>query len=266
MAIACSTSAFKVPLDEALGEISRLGFDSVDLIAIPSWGHVIPAELACDWDAKAEWVEGLLSRHGLAPVAMNLSVANPHQRDDESVNAQRLSEVKAVARLMSRLGVKTASFFPGGKWSENPWEQVLAETVVTVREMLEAGGATGVTFAVELHYNTPFETLDQGKRLLEALPELKVAYDPSHYALQGIDLRQTQLFIDRAAHVHLRDAAPEKMCVPFGAGTIDFDWIIDALAASGYKGHYSIEYLPKSSGDSGESIRKLRDKLAERLG
>ncbi len=266
MAVACSTSAFKGSLADALGEVEGLGFAHVDLIAIPGWNHIVPADLADDWDAVAGQVEALLERHGLAPVAMNMAVAHPHRRDDEETNAQRLREVEAIARLMNRLGVEVASFYPGYKAEDRAWDEVLGDTAATVREMLSVAGAAGVTLAVELHYNTPFETVEQGQGLLAAVPELQVAYDPSHFAMQEIGLRETEPFLDRTAHVHLRDAGPGKMQMPFGAGTVDFDWIVDALAERGYAGHCSIEYLPGIEGGPAASISGLRDELTARLG
>jgi sugar phosphate isomerase/epimerase len=166
---------------------------------------------------------------------------------------------------MNRLGVAVCSFYPGYRDEQRPWEDILADSVATIGEMLRVGKGAGVTLAVEPHYATPYETVEQGRRLLEALPELTVAYDPSHYALQEIPLTETEPLLDRATHVHLRDATAGNMCVPYGSGTVDFDWILDALAERGYRGTYSIEYLPKEDIDLSDSIRRLRDHVAEKL-
>ena len=98
------------------------------------------------------------------------------------------------------------------------------------------------------------------------LPELRLAYDPGDFAMQEIDLGETEPFLDRAAHVHLRDAAPGKMQELFGEGTVDFDRILDALAERRYGGRFSIEYLPGLPGDARREILKLKAKLEERLG
>ena len=265
MRIACSTSAFKVPLDEALARVAGLGFEAVDLICIPGWGHVVPADLAADFEPAASRIEQALHQAGLTTVAMNLAVPHTHQRDDAQVNADRLKYVGAVTRLMNRLGVSVCSFYPGYRAEGRDWEAVLADSVETIREMLRAAAGAGVTLAVEPHFATPYETVEQGQRLLEALPELTVAYDPSHYALQEIPLSQTESLLDRASHVHLRDAAPGKMCVPYGQGTVDFDWLMAALADRGYDGNFSIEYLPKEGSDPADSIARLRDDLADKI-
>lgn len=261
MAICCSTSAFAPPLESALAEVARLGFTEVDLIAIEGWGHLEPAALVANWERMASVVEALLRRHGLVPVAMNVAVGSLHQRSDD-VNAQRLRKVEAVARLMRRLGIGVASFYPGYKAVDRPWEAVLADTVATLRELLLIARAFDVTFCLEPHYDTPFQTPAQVRRLLAALPELRLVYDPSHFAMQGLDLSETAFMLDRAVHVHLRDAAPGAMQVAFGEGTADLPGLLSALRTRGYGGHLSIEYLAGGAFDVAGSVRRLRDAVA----
>ncbi len=264
MAVACSTSAFKMPLDEALGRVAELGFGFVDLIAIPSWGHVVPAELADDWQGVSDDVTGMLDRHGLRPVAMNCALPTLYERDADTV-AERLRQAEAIARLMERLNVGVASFYPGYRTEDRPWDRILADSAATWRELVAVADEHGVTFAVELHYDTPFQTLQQANGLLEAVPELGVAYDPSHFVMQEIDLRDTGPVLERTAHVHLRDAGPDKMQVPLGEGTVDFEWVVRTLAESGYAGHYSVEYLPDIQGGPERQIRGVKAKLEELL-
>ena len=266
MAVACSTSAFRTDLDGALARVAALGFDAVDLIVMPGWDHVSPDRLVEDFDAEASRVEELLAAHELTPIAVNCAFGHLHEREDEAANAARIDLVRAVGKLMNRLDVGVGAFFPGRKWSENPWERVLADTAATAREILAVADEAGVTLGIELHYNTPFETVEQARRLLADVPELPITYDPSHFAMQEIPLPETADLLDRATHVHVRDAAPEKMCVPTGTGTVDFAWLAAALKQRDYRGHFSIEYLPNAEGDPGDAILNMRDILAEHWG
>jgi len=227
----------------------------------------VPADLAADFDGVAGRLEGLLAANGLAVTALNCAFAHPYERADAAVNVQRLAEVEACAKLAARLGAEVVSFYPGYKEHGAPAGDLPARTAETIREMLAVGAAHGVTMVPEPHYATPLEQLEIVQWLLAELPELEVAYDPSHWAMQAIDLRETAFMLDRTAHVHLRDAAPGKMQEVFGAGTVDFDWLLDALAERGYAGHFAIEYLPDlAGGEAGDSIARLRDRLADRLG
>ena len=69
--------------------------------------------------------------------------------------------------------------------------------------------------------------------------------------------------IDRAIHVHVRDAAPGKGQERFSQGTIDFDWVFSALKDRGYKGHFSIEYLEDKNMDVLEDTKRARDAIEQ---
>lgn len=260
MKIACSMSAFKGSIDNALERIASMGFRYVDLIAIPGWELVDSEALADRFEDAAAPLEAALSKHGLRAVAVNAAVPTLYQRDDPDVNRRRLAQVAGICRLMQRLDIPVVSFFPGGNWpaQEMAWDTVLTQEVATLREMLDLGNRYGVTVTLEPHANTPFETLGQVERLLESVPELRVAYDPSHFAMQSIPLEQTQRILARASHVHLRDAGPGSMQMPVGEGTVDFRWILDTVRAQGYDGAISIEYLPGME----QQVPPMRDLLA----
>ena len=265
MAVAGSTSAFKTSLDEALGEIAGLGFQHTDVICIESWGHVVPARLAEDYDAVSATVEAMLARHDLKATALNAALPHPYLRDDASCAARR-DQADALARLAVRLDAKVVSYYPGHKPHGSDPGTKVDEIIVTAGELAAVGREHGLTFVPEPHFATPLEDLDAVRRLLAASADLAVVYDPSHWAMQEIDLRETEFMLDRSAHVHLRDAAPGKMQTVFGAGAVDFDWLLDALAERAYAGHLAIEYLPNlEGGDVRDQLRRLRDKLLDRL-
>jgi sugar phosphate isomerase/epimerase len=191
---------------------------------------------------------------------MNCGLPATYQRDAETTE-ERNRQVEALARLGRRLGVQVASFYPGYRVEDRPWQEVLAESAESCREIIGIGEQHDVLFAIELHYDTPVQSLEQCHYLLEEVPELMVAYDPSHFAMQGIDLRNTGELLDRAAHMHLRDAAPDEMCVPVGEGTVDFHWLVDAMGHRGYDGHWSIEYLPGAVEDPAAEAARLKEML-----
>lgn len=263
MKIACSMSAWKDSIDNALAAIHGHGFRYVDIIAIPGWGLVEPEKLVKDVESISDNLRQSLAKHDLTPIGVNAAVPNIYQRDDQSVNDSRLSQVDAICRMMKALHIPVVSFFPGGNWpaEQMEWEKVLDGEVQTLREMLEIAARYDVTLTVEPHAHTPFEKLAQIRRLLEALPQLKVAYDPSHFVLQGITLADTTFMIDRAAHVHIRDAAVGEMQKKVGEGSVDFTFIINELRSRNYAGSISVEYLPGMDDQVGKMLRVLRDAL-----
>lgn len=49
--------------------------------------------------------------------------------------------------------------------------------------------------------------------------------------------------LPRVVHVHLRDAAPNQLSVPWGQGTCEARTWLTALCEAGYHGYVAIEYL-----------------------
>lgn len=263
MTVACSTSAFKTPLPEALASVAGYGFGAVDLIAIPQWGHIVATDVAADFDEQAKSIEGLLARHGLRPVAMNMAFGHLHQRDDATVQ-QRLADARTLTKLMGRLGIPVGSFYPGYLVTDRPWEDVLADTVTSVGELHQIAGEAGLRLVVELHKNTPFETIEQSLALLDAAPELGIAFDPSHFAMQGYTLADVAPLLPRTGHLHLRGAAPDRMQAPVSETEFDLAGLCGKLAEFGYAGDVSLEYLPGFEGDLGHELRTLKA-LAESI-
>jgi len=95
------------------------------------------------------------------------------------------------------------------------------------------------------------------------MPEMPLVYDPTHFVMQGIDIRETAWLMERAIHVHLRDAAPGKIQEHFGKGAVDFDWVLRTLKDNGYEGHFSIEYLEDENMDVLEDAKRARDAVAQ---
>jgi sugar phosphate isomerase/epimerase len=264
MAIACSTSVRSgAPLEDALAHVAGLGFEKVDILTIDGWAHVNTRDMADRWEQTVARVDGLLKQHRLTPIATNSGVSPQLYHRGPEVNAQRLREIDALVRFMKRFGIGVAAIQPRQPDAERPWEEVLADCVATLREQFAAGQRGGVAFALELHVRSPFESLEQARRLFEVMPDVKVVYDATHAVSQGIPLRETEWLMEHAAHVHLRDAAPGKLQAPFGEGEVDFDWVLKTLKEHGYNGHFSIEYFSSREFDADDSVRKLRDTIAQ---
>lgn len=263
MAVACSTSlGHKLPLTGALARIARLGFRRVDLLSIDGWVHVNTRDLAERWEETTAGVDRALAEAALVPLATNSGVSPQLHHRSSAVNAARLCEVEALVRWMNHLGITVAAIQPRQGDPARPWEDVLADCVATLREQFAVGSSGGVRFGLELHVNSPFETAEQARRLLEAMPEVTFVYDPTHAVCQGLDVRETEWVMDHAVHVHLRDAAPGQLQTAYGEGGVDFDWVLTRLRDRGYTGHFSIEYFDAPEFDVDASVLRLRDHIA----
>lgn len=263
MRIASSTSFLKDDFEAAANQVHDMGFNFIDLIVIPGWKLILPENLVNDFEGQTDWIEGVLERNTLTPIAMNVAVTNPANRGKDEDNRRRREETRAVCRLMKRLGVERAGFFPGVTQGR-PWDEAFRDSVESFREMHDIAGEIGVTFGPELHKNTPFENIEQSEALLEALPEISIVWDPSHFVMQGIPVEKTLPFLDRAHHVHARGSANGQMQIAVADSELSPAWFIETLKAKGYRGDLSIEYLPNLP-DATDQIVAMRDGLVTAL-
>ena len=66
--------------------------------------------------------------------------------------------------------------------------------------------------------------------------------DFSHITASGSNPRDyVDRFAEQIAHVHLRDAVPGNIHLSIGNGSADFAGGLQALAESGYTGHFALE-------------------------
>jgi sugar phosphate isomerase/epimerase len=264
MTIACSTSIFcQSSLEEALRGIRALGFDKIDLLMIDGWVHVNTTDLARDYAGTLARVDALLKQHTMTPIAVNSGVSPLlHDRTPDGC-ARREAEVKALIRFMSHYHIGVAAVQPRNPDLGRPRLEVLHDSAETVRDLIEMARGTGVTFALECHSGSIVETMDEVGEIMRLVPDLRFAYDPTHFVMSRVALPDTLPLLERSVQVHLRDAAPGAMQSRYGQGAVDFDWILKRLQERDYRGHFSIEYLEQKGEDLGKDVKRLHDKIAE---
>lgn len=102
----------------------------------------------------------------------------------------------------------------------------LEEIVEIVRAGCDVAAANGLPYFVETHRNNFTETIPQTLRLIEAVPDIKMTADFSHFVVVGEfygweaegALERMQPIIERIAHVHGRISDGESVQVDVGDG------------------------------------------------
>ena len=238
---AMSLSAWKLPLPAALDQAKAAGATAVDLIAIPGWRQLDPAQLVRDPAGWAGRIALELRRRGLRCCALNAAVPDPHRDVPPSQRRQSWFQAEALAEVASRLGVGVVSLYPGYH-HQGPIN--LRPLIATCRDWVAIGRAHGVHLAPEIHWHTVAPDPASAAALCAAVPGLRLVLDPSHALIAGIALADWRPLLDRVVHVHLRDAAPGQLSVPWGSGTLDLRAWREALSLAGYRGSFAWEWLP----------------------
>ncbi len=234
MKIAGSSLAFsKRSLEEALEELAKLGFSFVDIGAIEGWAHLSPSEMAEQPQKVAERIRLACDRYALTPVALNVGLGAGELNEQ----VRRFHGVATVARML-QVPVITLGTSPRGT--------SLEQEVSRWRTLMTVAKKFGVTLTFEPHFFQVAEDPKVALRLVQQVDGLRITLDPSHFAIQGLRLRDYEFLLPYVAHVHLRDAGSsgwETVQVPFGKGVVEIVPLVEALRSIGYDGAISCEYI-----------------------
>ena len=282
-----------MPLETLAAKAAAWGYDGLELA---SWGDHFDVERAL---AEPDYCAGrraLLAKHGLNVYAISnhlvgqavcdliderhQSILPPRVWGDgepEGVRQRAAAEMVRTAQAAARLGVPVVTGFTGS----SIWHVQYSFPPVTPgmidrgfddfarrwRPILDAFGATGVRFALEVHPAEIAFDVASAERALASLgghPAFGFNYDPSHFGYQNVDyVAFIERFGDRIFHAHMKDVwwapSPGRSGVfgghldfghrdrgwdfrSLGRGRIDFDKVIRALNRVGYDGPLSVEW------------------------
>ncbi|MFD7294022.1 sugar phosphate isomerase/epimerase family protein [Streptomyces sp. NPDC059897] len=244
-------------LSDALGLLADLGYDGVGL----TLDHMHLDPLAPDLAARTREVARALDRHRLTATVETGAryVLDPRRKHgpslldpDPDARAARVQLLVRAVQVAADLGAHAVHCFsgttPDGTDPDSAWKRLAA----ALTPVLEAAETAGVPLAIEPEPGHLLGTLADFHRLRRDLGSpaaLGLTLDIGHcqcleplspadcVRAAGPWLRHVQIEdMRRGVHEHL----------PFGEGEIDFPPVLDALAATGYRGLTVVE-LPRHS-------------------
>lgn len=243
--LGCSSISFRhEDLPAALRTITRLGFEEVDLGALPGVCDHVPYEL----DTEAvNAVTAEVTASGLRTRSVNGDIGDLNAVLDDGRQAARDRHLDALLTLAANTGAK-ALVLPCGALSHDPVRSLEKDLDTIAAQLIRAGqraGEFGVQLWTEsLHFLRICWNLERPELLARRLEGtgVGIVMDFSHIVAAGEDpLEYIERHQGRIAHVHLRDAVPGNINLSIGNGQADFAAGLRSLAAHGYAGHFSLE-------------------------
>lgn len=217
-----------LPLDEALCQAARLGYEAVEIGVERIGGHLDLNELLAGDNARR--LRQKVASYGLTISALGNHaegqlVLGPHHQDTDAILAGTAEEkarygierMKLTARAAAELGVQVVCGFCGcedySRWfpwpDEHAWEKMADTFVERWSDILDTFAMCGVKFAHECHpkqYAYNIETAELTVKLLGNRPEWGFNLDPANLILAGVDpVVFVQALGDRILHVHAKD-------------------------------------------------------------
>ncbi len=231
---------------------------------------------AAEVDADDHEGAELLDAHGIAvsSIYRNYSWHN-------EITRKAMDEQICLAK---ELGTEKIMAIPGF-FDENDTDIIRKEKLKRMAEgmnmLSELALQNGLILTIEDYDNalSPISTIDGMKYFLEAVPELKVAFDTGNFAYTGENvLIAEEAFADRIVHAHLKDRlysrsgsgdpckCPDGSLLwpcAVGEGDIPMDELLNRLKAKGYSGYVMAEFFGAAS--YSDTLRKSMEYLRERV-
>jgi sugar phosphate isomerase/epimerase len=243
--LGCSSISFRhQELPTALRTIGELGFEEIDLGALPGVCDHVPYELTA---AAVDAVSAEVQASGLRVRSVNGDIGDLNAVLDAEGTAARQRHLDALLTLAAATGAK-ALVLPCGALDHNPVRTVREDLDLIAAQLIgarERAAEFGVELWTEsLHFLRFCWNLERAGLLADRLAGsgVGIVMDFSHIVAAGEEpLDYLDRHRGRITHVHLRDAVPGNINLSIGNGTADFAGGLKRLAAQGYTGHFSLE-------------------------
>ncbi|RAX18532.1 sugar phosphate isomerase/epimerase [Pseudarthrobacter sp. AG30] len=243
--LGCSSISFRhQDLGTALGTMKGLGFEEIDLGALPGVCDHVPYELD---EAAVAAVSQEVIASGLRVRSVNGDIGDLNAVLDSNGQDARRRHLDALLTLTANIGAN-ALVLPCGALDHSPVRSV-EEDLDLIAGQLAAAARRAAGFGVELwteslHFLRFCWNLERAGLLAERLAGsgVGIVMDFSHITAAGEDIQDyLDVHAGRISHVHLRDAVPGNINLSIGNGNADFAGGLKRLAADGYAGHFSLE-------------------------
>ncbi len=262
---------------DALQVLAEIGFDCTELPIMPGW----PADSAALAADARRALRGELARRGVRLTALmeNLPLAA-----GAAQHRQHLDRLKRAAELARDLapeqpaaGLPTRPLIEtilGGKAGE--FEAVKQRLAERLLEWAKVAAQAEVVIAIKAHVSNAVQQPKQLLWLLEQVtsPWLQVAYDYSHFELQGLSLQETTAaLLPKSAFIHVKDtqhAEGKRGFLLPGEGTTDYVELLKRIGQSTYRGDVVVEISSQISNRPGydglAAASKCYNHLADAFG
>lgn len=246
--LGCSSICFRdATFDDALDAISRIGFAEMDIGAIPGFCDHYPAR-SIDPAAHQAFIRRVIDA-GMGVRTVNADPGCFSCPGADTVEIQR--QFSVLLQLATDLGAVGVVVGTGHPAAPAEVDRAIETTALGLGGLADLAADRGLPLLIEApHVRQLCTTVDRSLALVDRLARANVQFvlDTSHVQASGQDPASlVPTYGSRLGHVHLRDAKGSDIHHALGDGDVDFGRFFDALDASHYEGHVTLELETNAS-------------------
>ena len=243
-----------------IDQIKRIGLDILE---------VAPAPLLALTKTKRDEIAAAAKEQGIGiTFSVGLNAGQDLASEDKATRERGIQFTLDTFRIMDEMGADMYSGVDIGAWNQ-PFTTgvtdkgaVLQRSVDSVKEIMTAAEALGITFAVEVvnrYESSLVNTAKEAVSYLEMVdsPNCKILLDTYHMNIEEDSFEDAiKLVGDRLGHFHVGESNRRP---PNLKGKMPWDEITDALKDISYQGAVVMEPFIKMGGEVGRDIKVWRD-------
>ena len=230
-----------LPLDSALKTCAEIGYTHVEFALNAGYATEPSAFSAEARRAAASQLKQLQLGLPCLMVMLNLTA-------DDKAHATHLELIAAASQMGRELVPDQPPILEtilGGNPSK--WDEQKSGMAARLTDWAATAEKRSVVIAIKAHVNSAVNSPERLLWLLDQVksPAIAVAYDYSHFELQGIDMEESmKLLLPRTKFVHVKDSQGEVGKFQFvlpGQGRTDYVKYFSALRQHKYSGPVCVE-------------------------
>ncbi|WP_346909120.1 sugar phosphate isomerase/epimerase family protein [Faecalicatena orotica] len=243
-----------------IGQIKRIGLDILE---------VAPAPLLALTKKERDAIAETAKENGITlTFSVGLGADQDLASEDENVRNRGIKFTLDTFKIMSEMGANMYSGVDIGAWNQ-PFttgvvdkSAVIQRSVNSVKEIMKAAGALGITFAVEVVNRYESSLVNTAKEAMAYVdmvdsPNCKILLDTYHMNIEEDSFADAiRLVGGRLGHFHVGESNRRP---PARNGRMPWDEITGALKEIHYQGAVVMEPFIKMGGEVGRDIKVWRD-------
>jgi sugar phosphate isomerase/epimerase len=231
-----------LPLSTALKTCAEIGYTHVELALNEGY----PTEPGVFSAAQRQATVAQLAQHrlGLPCLMINISLTS-----DDKAHTKALQTIAAAGQMAHDLNATTPPVLEtvvGGKPAT--WDEQKAGMAARLADWATAAEKAKVVLTIKAHIGSAMNSPERVLWMLDQVksPAIQVAYDYSHFELQGIDMEHSmKLLLPRTKFIHVKDGklldgGKFQFLLP-GEGSTDYVKYFSLLKQHSYTGPVCVE-------------------------